>query len=249
MDITCPHCNFEKTVDPDKLPENPVKATCPKCHGTFTFDKSNHADQTQIHASTIRQPAETTDEITAPVAHDHRMICGNCGAVQAPADACRRCHAPLNTSVIQAGSAQQEFSYAGFWIRFVAYSIDSFIIGGIQLVLTLALGFSIASLGGLTTEGDAAMGVVTSLFGIMLGIAYAVFFIGYCGQTPGKMALRIKVIMTDGSEMSYGRAALREVIGKFLSGILLGIGYLMVAFDSKKQGLHDRLANTFVIKL
>jgi uncharacterized RDD family membrane protein YckC len=49
--------------------------------------------------------------------------------------------------------------------------------------------------------------------------------------------------------LSYGRAALREVVGKFLSGILLGIGYLMVAFDSKKQGLHDRLANTFVIKL
>ena len=80
-------------------------------------------------------------------------------------------------------------------------------------------------------------------------ISYAVFFTGYCGQTPGKMALRIKVIMTDGTDISYGQAALREVVGKFISALLLGIGYLMVAFDSKKQGLHDRLANTYVIKL
>ncbi|MBW2451552.1 MAG: zinc-ribbon domain-containing protein [Deltaproteobacteria bacterium] len=249
MDIICPHCHFEKSVDPDKLPDKPVKATCPKCHGTFTFDKSSRVDQAQTDESTDREPVGTAEAATPMVAHDHRLICNNCGCVQAPAEVCRRCHSPLNPSLIQTGVAQQEFDYAGFWIRFVAYGIDSFIIGGIQLVLTLALGLSIASLGGLTSEGDAAMGVVTSLFGIMLGIAYAVFFIGYCGQTPGKMALRIKVVMTDGRDLSYGRAALREVVGKFLSGILLGIGYLMVAFDSKKQGLHDRLANTFVIKL
>jgi uncharacterized RDD family membrane protein YckC len=76
-----------------------------------------------------------------------------------------------------------------------------------------------------------------------------VFFIGYCGQTPGKMALRIKVVCTDGSQLTYGRAAKREVLGKFVSSILLGIGYLMVAFDHRKQGLHDKIADTYVIKL
>ncbi len=63
------------------------------------------------------------------------------------------------------------------------------------------------------------------------------------------MALRIKVIRASGEDVSYGRAFLREVPGKFLSGILLGIGYLMVAFDDQKQGLHDRIADTYVIKL
>ena len=87
------------------------------------------------------------------------------------------------------------------------------------------------------------------LLSVSLSIGYAVFFTGYCGQTPGKMALRIKVIRTDGSQITYGRAALREVPGKFISGILLGIGYLMVAFDSQKQGLHDKIADTYVIKL
>ncbi len=49
--------------------------------------------------------------------------------------------------------------------------------------------------------------------------------------------------------MNYGRAAKREILGKFVSSILLGIGYLMVAFDSQKQGLHDKIADTYVIKL
>ena len=47
----------------------------------------------------------------------------------------------------------------------------------------------------------------------------------------------------------YGTAFLREVIGKFISSILLCIGYLMVAFDGQKQGLHDKIAGTYVIKL
>jgi uncharacterized RDD family membrane protein YckC len=102
---------------------------------------------------------------------------------------------------------------------------------------------------GIATEDDPAVNIVIWLFGTVLSISYAVFFTGYCGQTPGKMALRIKVIRTDGAPITYGRAALREVLGKFVSGILLGIGYLMVAFDSKKQGLHDKIADTYVIKL
>ena len=87
------------------------------------------------------------------------------------------------------------------------------------------------------------------LFSYVLSFAYYIFFTGYCGQTPGKMALRIKVIRRDGSDIGYGRAAFREVLGKTISGLLLGIGYLMVAFDEQKQGLHDRMADTYVIKL
>jgi uncharacterized RDD family membrane protein YckC len=63
------------------------------------------------------------------------------------------------------------------------------------------------------------------------------------------MALRIKVICCDGTEISYGRAAFREVPAKFISGIIFCIGYLMIAFDEQKQGLHDRMAKTYVIKL
>jgi len=78
---------------------------------------------------------------------------------------------------------------------------------------------------------------------------YSVFFIGYCGQTPGKMVTRIKVVRSDGSEVGFGAAIFRELVGKFISTLLLGCGYLMVLFDEKNQGLHDKIADTWVIKL
>ena len=139
---------------------------------------------------------------------------------------------------------------AGFWIRAVAAIIDSFLVSLLEFVCSLLLALAAGLVGGsLNQQGQAMMAIVTGLFAAVIAVFYYVFFTGYGGQTPGKMALRIKVIRTDGSAVSYGRAFLREVPGKFLSGILLGIGYLMVAFDRQKQGLHDKIANTYVIKL
>jgi uncharacterized RDD family membrane protein YckC len=87
-----------------------------------------------------------------------------------------------------------------------------------------------------------AMGIIVTLF-------YYIFFTGYGGQTPGKMALQIKVIHNDGSEIGYGQAFVRETIGKIISYLLLCIGYLMVGLRRDKRGLHDLLASTRVIKL
>jgi len=69
----------------------------------------------------------------------------------------------------------------------------------------------------------------------------------YNGATLGKMALRLKVVKTEG-ELDWVTIILRETIGKFVSGIILGIGYLMVAWDPKKQALHDKIAGTYVIR-
>lgn len=137
---------------------------------------------------------------------------------------------------------------AGFWMRLVATIIDAFIV----FMLQFLLGSLLALVGGVAAGHQGAVvniAVVVQLFGFAISFAYYVIFTGYCGQTPGKMALRIKVIRRDGSSLSYGRAAFREIPAKFISGIIFGIGYLMVAFDEQKQGLHDRMADTYVIKL
>jgi len=246
MNITCPHCNFSRTVEPDKVPNRPVKVSCPKCNQGFTFDKAQAAGSRQ-----------------------EQISCPACGLVQAKGDRCQGCgviYAKIkeqrrdNSNDIMNGNlavlrqtaqeqlAPQMVPKAGFWVRAVAYLLDSFLLGIVQVVLGLLIGLVIGMLG-MATEGDPAVNTVLWLFGVTLSIGYAVFFTGYCGQTPGKMALRIKVIRTDGSPISYGRAALREVPGKFISSILLGLGYIMVAFDKQKQGLHDKIADTYVIKL
>ena len=71
--------------------------------------------------------------------------------------------------------------------------------------------------------------------------------VGRHGATPGKMAWGLKVIRADGGTVSYGRA-----FGRFwaqlLSGLLLGIGFIMVAFDDEKRALHDHICDTRVIR-
>jgi uncharacterized RDD family membrane protein YckC len=61
------------------------------------------------------------------------------------------------------------------------------------------------------------------------------------------MALNLKVVRPDGSPLSLGRAFARY-FAKVLSGLILGIGFIMAGFDSQKRALHDRLCDTRVIK-
>lgn len=249
MEITCPECNFSRTVEAARVPDRPTRVTCPKCRREFIFAKGTQspppAEQVVCPACGLNQAAGES--------------CAGCGVVYTKFQARQAIHnaspspdnglspselADLRPQATTQG--EQNLPKAGFWIRVVAYLLDATLLGVVQLILSLMLGLVVGAIGG---GGDIALSVVLWLFGATLSIAYAVFFTGYCGQTPGKMALRLKVIRADGSPLTYGRAALREVPGKFLSSILLGIGYLMVAFDNRKQGLHDRIADSYVIKL
>lgn len=138
---------------------------------------------------------------------------------------------------------------AGFWVRLVAAVIDMIIVFTLQFLLGALLAFAGLSSLGFNADSAGTIAVLVQIFSYALSFAYYIVFTGYCGQTPGKMAVRIKVIRRDGNAISFGRAAFREVPAKFISGIIFGIGYLMVAFDDQKQGLHDRMARTYVIKL
>jgi len=248
MNITCPKCHFSKSVDPAKVPGRPVRVTCPKCNEGFIFDKTlksgDVADEAPVSGRPEISPPMGPRSEAASSDHGRRIICSACGTVQSPAAQCVLCGA---TIIVTARPVENQ-SYAGFWIRVVACMIDVLLLGVMQIVLGMLFNLAIDLLG-LPVEGDPAVELVIGLFSAALSIGYAVFFTGYCGQTPGKMALRIKVIRTDGTPIGYGRAALREVFGKSISTILLGIGYLMVAFDGRKQGLHDKIADTCVIKL
>ncbi len=234
MQITCPNCNYSKDIDPALLPPELTKATCPKCDTSFALPGREQA----VTAATPQSKPESTASITA----GPQITCQVCGNIQGPASHCTNCGVAFVATATEVPTQQ----YAGFWIRVVASLLD----GAILFVVQFALGFllAMAGLAAGAGAGEEVSGLVM-LFGYLVSFAYYIIFTGHCGQTPGKMALRIKVIRTDGSDISYGKAAFREVIGKFISGIILCIGYLMVAFDEKKQGLHDRMADTYVIKL
>ncbi len=141
--------------------------------------------------------------------------------------------------------------YAGFWIRVVAAIIDNVIIRVVVAPIGLIFGgFGFAgSLTGLPHRGLALLGggltAVVAFFGAWL---YEAFMESSSYQaTLGKMIFGMKVTDLNGNRISFERATGRH-FAKILSVLTLGIGYLMVGFSDRKQGLHDLIAGTFVLR-
>ena len=124
-------------------------------------------------------------------------------------------------------SSPRPMNYAGFWIRFVASLIDFIIIVIPSYVIFFA--------------------GLPSLLGLVLGIAYWVYFpSSEYMATPGKMALGLIITDEHGNRIGAGTAAVRY-IGYIISILTVGIGFLMIGFTEKKRGLHDMIASTQVV--
>ena len=156
-------------------------------------------------------------------------------------------------------SLQQNFGQAtgqtvqviGFGRRFLAYLIDAIlvsIVGNVVgVVVGLVIGLGGAAVGGSSEDVGAAAQLVAGCLGFLIGVGYYVGFWATTGQTPGKMALGIKVISVDGSPVSWGKAGLRY-LGYIVSGLVLALGFIWIAFDPQRQGWHDKIAGTYVVR-
>ena len=135
-----------------------------------------------------------------------------------------------------------ELKYAGFWIRFLAQIIDSIIIG---VASSLLFGSSASSV----ANADGMMSVNVNLTGwqTLVPVLYIILFWIWKGATPGKMALGLRIVQENGEKLGWGRA-IGRYFAYFVSAFALCIGFLWIGFDSKKQGWHDKLAKTVVIK-
>lgn len=142
--------------------------------------------------------------------------------------------------------------YAGFWIRFAAYFIDAVILAVAFIPINLlfwVLDRNIYFWGSWDWRGGVGIGVALLFNVIRVGVGWAYFTImtGRYQATLGKMLLDIKVVGPDLGPISYTTAALREIVGKFVSSIVCGLGFIWIGFDERKQGWHDKIADTFVI--
>lgn len=82
----------------------------------------------------------------------------------------------------------------------------------------------------------------------LVNVLYPIGLWTWRGQTLGMMALNLKVIRTDGSPVDLRTAVLRY-LGYLVNVLTLGIGFLWIIWDPRKQGLHDKIANTYTVKL
>lgn len=134
--------------------------------------------------------------------------------------------------------------YAGFWKRFAAIIIDSFILAFIGFFLMFIIGFVI---GGMLSDPDTM--VQLSNFGLLIDvvIVWLYFALQESSEhqaTLGKRALGVYVTNREGGRISFAQATVRY-FAKYLSSIFM-IGFIMAAFTKNKQALHDLIADTFV---
>jgi uncharacterized RDD family membrane protein YckC len=144
--------------------------------------------------------------------------------------------------------------YAGFWRRFAAIIIDGILLSILVIPLRMALGlFGLNPAIEASRQGNFAALYFAALFGwgtlisYALQITYYVYFISQKGATLGKMLMGVKVVTVSGGPISVGRAFGRY-FAQILSGLILGIGFIMAAFDDQKRALHDHICNTRVIR-
>jgi uncharacterized RDD family membrane protein YckC len=140
-------------------------------------------------------------------------------------------------------------SYGGFWKRGLAYLIDVIII---SIPVTLLFGSGISLGVNEQTPGtyNVHLNMDMTMPEFVIVLISWIYFAGLESSawqaTIGKHLLGMQITDLDGQRISFLRATGRY-LAKFLSSALLMIGFIMIAFTARKQGLHDMIAGTLVI--
>lgn len=143
--------------------------------------------------------------------------------------------------------SSSEMEKGGFWVRSIAYLIDKSVLGIVGLLFFFA--FRIAQGSGIHPfQNFFTTLILMYCAGLIVEAAYFTYFYGYTGQTIGKMVCGLKVVGTEGGLIGYRRSFLRW-IGYSISFYAFFLGFFWIALDPNKQGWHDKIARTFVIKV
>ncbi len=273
MIVQCEQCMAKYRLQESRIPGERAKVKCSRCQHIFLFSKEKPSQQEPSIQLSLEEGPDKS--VQAPFQcpqcgfqQPHSQECIKCGIIFSkykPRDEITppsySQNAPefgLEKNFLNDGVETTPMTYAGFWSRFGAHLIDGVIAGVIVKVSMYLIMFPISYyLSRNYMSGNPQLGMVASSLPIVLAItmivgisAQSLYFIimwGRRGATLGKMAMRIKIVSTDGSDISYGAAFLRY-IGTIISGFLFGLGYLWMLWDDKNQTWHDKIASTCVIR-
>lgn len=164
---------------------------------------------------------------------------------------------PAASGVYAPVAAARPLAYAGFWLRFVAWIIDTIILWIVSSFITLPI---VAATGlremilnhppQTPEELIALMGTIwkIAILGLVIKwLYYALLESSAWQATIGKLTLGLKVTDMAGNRVSFGRATGR-FFGKIISAFILMIGYIMAGFTAQKQALHDMMAGCLVMR-
>jgi len=229
---------------------NPAEAHfCGNC-GASLSTAVEVAPAPELDAAAVRAALSTsaTPQQSAPAqcrqcGHENppdALFCANCGSSLAVAETSPPPSAAAVRRTAAAAALTAGVEYAGFWRRAAAWLIDTVVLWVGQVMLYSPLVDAV-----LWVSGSYGLATVSTYLPSAL---YGVLFIAFRGQTPGKMLLHVRVVNEYGAVPGFWRAALRETLGKWVSALAVGYGFLSVAWNGKKRGWHDIVAGTYVIK-
>jgi len=146
-----------------------------------------------------------------------------------------------------------DLQYAGFGRRLLAYGVDFLIlflfsntlqsIMGTNIILEIMKVTSLEQMQQISSS-NSYLNIISVLFGVFY---FVYFWAKNNGQTPGKKLMAIKIVKLDGSDLTVSNALIRY-IGYFISSFVIYLGFFWILFDKKKQGWHDKIAGTVVVK-
>jgi uncharacterized RDD family membrane protein YckC len=177
----------------------------------------------------------------------HATFCSNCVVMLGGSPVCAQCKVQ-RVRDIQSGVPVGRLDLAGIGRRFGGIFIDSLVMYAIFLVVMIPVGVVAAFAGG---DPDNPVPAAAILLGYLLGIgtlvAYEAVMLSWRGQTLGKMAVKVKVVNPDGTDIRAGQAWVRGLAKMFLG--FMGATYWPALFTKEKTCLHDMLAKTRVVHL
>ena len=185
------------------------------------------------------------------------LVCSQCGRAFPHSDlvqiagtwVCAECKPAFLSRIMASGAGVvSKWHYGGFWIRFVAKLIDGVIVWIAQAFIALLFfgTFGAQFMPSVTRSASIGLLLGFQLLSYGLIIVYETTFLRYRGATPGKMALGLKVVRSNGQPLGWGVSAGRYFMS-IVSAMILLIGYIMAGFDDEKRALHDRVCDTRVI--
>jgi uncharacterized RDD family membrane protein YckC len=152
---------------------------------------------------------------------------------------------------LDAAAATQPVRYVGFWARCLASLIDTIAVS--VVIAPLAYLFDVENLthAGPTFDLSALYGEPSlmsfTLNWVLPAVAILAFWFAR-GATPGKMVIRAEIVDAETLEPPARQKLVARYLGYYVSVLVLCLGFLWIAFDRRKQGLHDKIAGTVVIR-
>lgn len=199
------------------------------------------------------------------------MFCPKCGKeTDASGKFCQWCGADIASIPLSPTTPPEEEDgpdigvYAGLGRRFIAFVVDIIIILLFDLVAMAVLGLTRGIQNSyfyfvqdipveqLTIEGTtgAMLGSMIAAYGIVLIVIPWLYYAGFESSrsqaTPGKLLMHIVVTDMTGNKPTFARVTLRH-FAKFVSALIIFIGFLMIGLTQKRQGLHDKIARCLVL--